>query len=205
MVARPQNGSGSCTRLWQKSVYQFPTTAALIHALRSQSTLRRLCGFEHGGEIPSEATFSRAFEQFARSQLAARVHEHIIRTHAADKLVGHISRDSTAIEAPEKPAAKPAPKAPRPARKRGRPAKGEVRPEPEPKRLDEQLQRPLEANIAELPCYCTVGTKRNSAGHQESWVGCKSTLMSPMEMCPSAPYSAPPACTTRKPPSRLRR
>ena len=154
------------------SVYQFPTTSALIHALPGQPTLRRLCGFAHAGEVPSEATFSRAFEQFASSKLAQRVHELIVRTHAGGKLVGHLSRDATAIAVPEKPVPNP-PDEPSPPRKRGRPAKGEVRPPPPPKRLDEQLLRPLEANIAELPCFCTVGTKRNSAGYKESWIGYK--------------------------------
>ena len=36
-----------------------------------------------------------------------------------------------------------------------------------------QLTRPLEGNLAELPCFCTVGTKRNSAGYKESWIGYK--------------------------------
>lgn len=172
------NGRPPTERLWlihaftAKAVYQFPTTSALIHALRAQPTLRRLCGFTHAGEVPSEATFSRAFEQFAHSKLAQRVHEHIVLAHLKSKLVGHISRDATAIEAPEKPASKPIAQ-PRKPRKRGRPAKGEVREAPAPKRLDEQLIRPLATNIAELPCFCAVGTKRNSAGHQESWIGYK--------------------------------
>lgn len=172
------NGRPPAQRLWlihaftAKAIYQFPTTSALIHALRAQPTLRRLCGFEHAGEVPSEATFSRAFEQFALSALPQRVHELIILAHAKPKLVGHLSRDATAIEAAEKPTPKPG-KQPRKPRKRGRPAKGQVPEPPEPKRLDEQLHRPLTANIAELPCFCTVGTKRNSAGHQESWIGYK--------------------------------
>jgi len=111
-------------------------------------------------------------EQFASSKLAQRVHELIVRTHAGGKLVGHLSRDATAIAVPEKPVPKP-PDEPAPPRQRGRPAKGEVRPPPPPKRLDEQLLRPLEANLAELPCFCTVGTKRNSAGYKESWIGYK--------------------------------
>ena len=47
------------------SIYQFPTTAALIEALRSRPTLRRLCGWDRAGDIPSEPTFSRAFAAFA--------------------------------------------------------------------------------------------------------------------------------------------
>jgi hypothetical protein len=88
-------------------------------------------------------------------------------------LVGHVSRDATAIEAPERPAAKPAPAAPTTPRKRGRPKQGEVRPSALPKRLELQPARTLAENLADLPVRCDVGCKRNSKGHQESWIGYK--------------------------------
>jgi hypothetical protein len=58
-------GRPPCPRVWPahafiaKHVYQFPTTSALLEALRTRSTLRRLCGWESAGDIPSEPTFSR--------------------------------------------------------------------------------------------------------------------------------------------------
>ena len=98
--------------------------------LRSRA-ISRLCGWQRRGEVPSEATFSRAFAEFATSALPSRLHEALIQDTHADRLVGHISRDSTAIEAREKPATsdKPAPQ-PKLSRKRGRPRKGEIRPAP---------------------------------------------------------------------------
>ena len=78
-------------------------------------------------EVPSESVFSRAFAEFADTQLPQRVHEALIRETHHDRLVGHLSRDSTAIEAREKPATKEKPPPP-PKRKRGRPKKGEERP-----------------------------------------------------------------------------
>ena len=171
-------GRPPCRRLWlahafiAKSVYQFPTTGALIEALKARPTLRRLCGWETPDDVPSEATFSRAFTEFAEDHLPQRVHENMVKVYAGPKLVGHVSRDATAIEASERPAPKPAvePKVPR---KRGRPKKGEVRPPPPPKRLELQLTRPLAENLADLPTRCDVGCKRNSKGHQESWIGYK--------------------------------
>jgi hypothetical protein len=80
-----------------------PTTAMLIERLAVDKTLRRLCGWEHRGEVCSEATFSRAFAEFARSALPSRIHEALIKRTYEDRLVGHISRDATAIEAREKP------------------------------------------------------------------------------------------------------
>jgi len=171
-------GRPPCSRLWlahafiAKHIYQFPTTGALIEALKTRPTLRRLCGWESTGEIPSEPTFSRAFAEFAVDQLPQRIHENMVKVHAGPKLVGHISRDATAIEAPERPAPK-AVATPTPPRKRGRPKKGEVRPAPLPKRLEVQPTRTLVENLADLPTRCDVGCKRNSKGHQESWIGYK--------------------------------
>jgi len=86
-----------------KAVYNYPTTRVLLENLRYNATLRRLCGWERKDEIPSEATFSRAFEQFARGEFAQQVHESMIRTQVGDKLIGHVSRDATAIVGREKP------------------------------------------------------------------------------------------------------
>jgi hypothetical protein len=172
-------GRPPCARVWlahafiAKHVYQFPTTGALIEALRARPTLRRLCGWESAGDIASEPTFSRAFAAFARDQLPQRIHENMVKVHAGSKLVGHVSRDATAIEAPERPAAKPAALAPTAPAKRGRPKKGEVRPPAPPKRLEVQPARSLADNLADLPARCDVGCKRNSKGHQESWIGYK--------------------------------
>jgi len=171
-------GRPPCPRLWlahafiAKSVYPFPTTGALIEALKARPTLRRLCGWESPNEVPSEATFSRAFTEFAADQLPQRIHENMVKVHTGPKLVGHVSRDATAIEAPERPAPKPT-AALKVSRKRGRPKKGEERPGPPPKRLEMQLTRPLIENLADLPTRCDVGCKRNSKGHQESWIGYK--------------------------------
>jgi hypothetical protein len=69
----------------------------LIERLKVDKQLRRLCGWERRGELSSEATFSRAFAEFARSELPSRVHEALIKRTHEDRLVGHISRDATAM------------------------------------------------------------------------------------------------------------
>jgi len=150
-----------------KAVLGLPHTNQLIDRLIADKTLRRLCGWETRGQIPSESTFSRAFAEFAASALPARVHEALIKTTHADRLVGHISRDSTAIEARErpapKPASKPAPAAPQ--RKRGRPRKGEAPPPPkakEPRRLERQGTMTLSEMLADLPRRCDTGAKLNA-------------------------------------------
>jgi hypothetical protein len=148
----------------------------LIERVEADKTLRRLCGWSRPAEVPSESTFSRAFAEFAESELPSRVHEALIKQTHADRLVGHIARDSTAIEGHEKPgrAEKPKPSAPKPApRKRGRPRKGEE-PAAKPKtRLERQADMTLSQMLADLPRPCDVGCKRNAKGHQETWIGYK--------------------------------
>lgn len=101
---RPKKDRAAIARAFvAKAVYNLPTTRLLIEQLQSNTTLRRLCGWEYRRDIPSEATFSRAFDEFANSELPVKVHEHVIKTQLQDHLVGHISRDSTAIEGNEKP------------------------------------------------------------------------------------------------------
>src|SRR5712671_4526611 len=52
-----------------KSVYGFSLTRQLLEALASDAQLRRICGWNHGWQVPHESTFSRAFAEFALMQL----------------------------------------------------------------------------------------------------------------------------------------
>ena len=189
-LARPEEfcegfewqGSG-CPRSWRlpillafiaKAVWNFPTTRALLDRLAHDPTLRRLCGWERGADIPSESTFSRAFAEFAASELAQRIHAALIKRELGQKLVGHISRDATDIAGREKAAAKPKQEKPaKPKRKMGRPPKGAAPAAAQPTRLELQGGRTLEENLADLPQECDWGSKRDSQGRQFSWRGRK--------------------------------
>jgi len=156
-----------------KAVYNLPTTEMLLDQLKSDITLRRICGWEKKQDIPSRATFSRAFAEFAESQLAERIHAAIIDTHLGNQLIGHICRDSTAITAREKPEKKAVKAEATPPKKRGRPKKGEERIK-EPTRLEKQSAgMSLTEMKDDLPTACNVGTKRNSKGYKTSWIGYK--------------------------------
>jgi hypothetical protein len=88
--------------------------------------------------------------------------------------VGHISRDSTEIEVREKPVRSSVEAAPiKEKRKRGRPRKGEEPPPPEPARMERQANMTLARMLDDLPRDCNVGTKKNSKGYKETWVGYK--------------------------------
>ena len=157
-----------------KSVYNLPTTKALVEYVKSSPSLRRLCGWESVGEIPSESTFSRAFSAFAEGELGQNIHKSTIEEHYQDKVVGHLSRDSSAIKGREKAIKKPQKESVKaPKRKRGRPKKGEERPKPEQTKVQIQVHRSLEENVTDLPIDCDWGTKRNSKGKKETWCGYK--------------------------------
>ena len=172
LPGRPPKDRAAMARAFvAKATYDMPTTRVLLDRLDTDVVLRRICGWERKSEVPSESVFSRAFAEFADTQLPQRVHEAlIVKTHR-DRLVGHLSRDSTAIEAREKPTAKEKTPPP-PKRKRGRPKKGEQRPKVL-KRLDRQATMTLPAMLDELPTACDVGMKKDSKGYKSTWVGYK--------------------------------
>ena len=171
-LGRPKESRAALARAFiAKAVYNMTTTRALIERLQTDKSLRRICGWERKNQIPDESTFSRAFTEFANSELPQRVHNVLIQKAYENGVVGHTSRDSTPIEAREKPVKKE--KKEKQPQKRGRPKNGEERPSQEPKRLDKQLNMSQEERLDDLPKFCDVGAKTNSKGHMEWWVGYK--------------------------------
>lgn len=85
-----------------KAVLGFEKTRELIDRLSVDTRLKRICGFSLHKELPSESTFSRAFAEFAESKLAAKVHQILIQQNLGENVIGHVSRDSTAIHARER-------------------------------------------------------------------------------------------------------
>lgn len=159
------------------AVFNLDTTRALLDRLEADITLRRICGWTKRNDVPDESTFSRAFQEFSQSQLPQRVHEALILQTHKDRLVGHIARDSTAIEAREKPVATaPTVETAATPKKRGRPKKGEEKKPTEPTRIQKQLNQSLPEMLSDLPKECSVGTKKNSKGYKESWTGYKAHI-----------------------------
>jgi hypothetical protein len=157
-----------------KAVYQLTSTRALIERLHSDEQLRRLCGWRHAAEIPHESTFSRAFAEFARTELVQSVHEALICETQRDRLVGHIVRDSTAIEARERfaeaPPEPPTPKYRAWGRKKSKARNAPRRPKT---RIERQREMKLADMLAELPRNCSLGVKTSSDGNQKYWRGYK--------------------------------
>lgn len=105
--APPKDRTALARAFVAKAAYNLQTTKALIDRLRVDEVLRRLCGWEMRRRIPSESTFSRAFAEFAATRLLDAAHGILVQQYMGDDLVFHVSTDSTAIEARERPASKP--------------------------------------------------------------------------------------------------
>ena len=156
-----------------KAVYNHPTTRATREALRNSSVFPSDLWFCRCRRYPcKKSPFLRAFAEFAEQGLGDRVHEALVESCVTPQLVGHISRDATAIKGREKPVAKAPVEKPAP-RKKGRSRRGEVREPKAETRLERQCQQSAAEALAELPVHCDVGTKRNSQGYKESWRGYK--------------------------------
>jgi len=174
-VGRPARHRRAMARAFvAKAVFNLSATRQLLDRLSVDVSLRRLCGWESRREIPHESQFSRAFAEFAASELPQRLHEALIEATQQERLIGHISRDSTEIEAREKPVRTPVSITPaRSIRKRGRPKKGEQTAAPEATRMERQAAMTVEQMLDDLPRACNVGSKNNSKGYKETWVGYK--------------------------------
>ena len=168
-----------------KAVYNDATTVGLVQRLRSERNLCRICGWDGPAQVPSAATFCRAFAQFAADGLGDAVHAALVDRHLRPLLVGHVARDSTPIAARERAAKRAKKKAG--GRKRGRPKKGEVVEPRQSSRLPRQLKQTAEEALAELPRECDWGGKRDSKGRVHYWRGYKLHL----DVCdPGLPLNA---------------
>jgi hypothetical protein len=188
-VGRPQEDRRDiCRAFIAKSVFNIPTNVLLREYLQNDATLRRICGFQSRCAIPSESTFSRAFREFAKTNLPDHIHAALIQKYCSEQLVFHIARDSTAIEARERvdPVRKEEMKQKALAEKekkkrekngeqakRGRPKKGDIRPAASEKRLEKQRGQTLDEMLKEIPTVCDIGTKKNSQGNCIRWKGYK--------------------------------
>jgi hypothetical protein len=184
--AKPKDRRPLARAFIAKAYYNATDTKAWRERLLGDASLRKVCGWIRRAQVPSEATFSRAFAVFAETGLLDRVHDATVRHYVGECLTRNAATDSTAIAARETPASRAKPTAdeataqpiaadvPAPAkRKRGRPRKGEPAPPPVPTRLERQLTQEPEIALLELPTACNVGCKTNSQGNKAYWIGYK--------------------------------
>lgn len=171
----PKSRRGIFNAFVAKAFLKMPTTLHLVERLQSDHHLRLICGFETRRQVPSESVFSRVFAKFAETQLPQCVHSTLVTRCCIGEISGHISRDSTAVEAREKPEKKSeiTEQQVPPKKRKGRPRRGESRKVKELSRVQKQLNMKLEEMLKDLPTVCNCGSKKNSQGFTETWIGYK--------------------------------
>jgi len=155
-------------------ILQISTRPQLISRLLSDRNLRKICGFQSKKDIPSESVLSRSFSEYADEEISQKIHKAMIMEYVSPQLVGHISRDSTAIHTREKPVnTKKEVKDKKPKRKRGRPKKGEIIEPKEPTVIEKQIDKDPYKSLQELNLQAAWGCKKNSQGKRNHWKGYK--------------------------------
>lgn len=160
-----------------KAVLNLPTTRDLIDRLRADQALRQLCGWQSHRALPHESKFSRAFAEFAATQLPQQLHQAVVQTTQGQRLIGHIARDSTAIPArerfPERPAQNKKRKAKLGRPKRAKGAHARTKASERGTRIQRQRHQKLAEMMTGISTECGLGVKTSSQGHQNYWRGYK--------------------------------
>lgn len=185
------------TAFMAKAILNLPTTRDPISRLRVDEALRQYCGWTTVRALPHESKFSRAFAEFAITELPQQLHEAVIAATQHGRLIGHIARDSTAIPAREhfpetaqqkqeredrqreakreakgkKKDGKRAATTPGVARQKGRHKRAKAA--DRGTRIERQRHQKLERMLKELARQCDIGAKKNSKGHEQYWRGYK--------------------------------
>ena len=153
-----------------KHVWNFPTTKDALAEVRRAPSMRRLCGWESQSDIPSEATMSRAFGDFAADETASSLFTDFVKKVTKGRIVIHRSIDSTEIDARERAATKD--------EKSAAAELAAIRAAVDAGAADYnalalQKSRDAETNLSLLPTLCDWGCKRNSKGKTQYWRGYK--------------------------------
>ena len=181
-TGRPaRDRAGLATAFMAKAIFNLPTTRDLIARLRVDEALRQFCGWSTAEALPHESKFSRAFAEFAATELPQQLHQAVIATTQAQRLIGHIARDSTAIPVrehfPETPPQKAAQKSIRKnkqgARKGVKHTFVKAKAADRGPRLQRQRHQKLALMLKELPRQCSIGVKKDHHGHERYWRGYK--------------------------------
>ncbi|MEA4865014.1 MAG: transposase, partial [Sphaerochaeta sp.] len=183
--------------------YRQPTMKETLLLLRENGNLKDILGISR---VPSPASASRLARMVEKVIQPTVLHERLIQAYregTGNRMVGHLSIDSTIVAAREKPfvkekkAASPAPGA---ARKKGRKKKGspeekahlERKAQAEQERL-EYLSEDPKQSLSRLEMRCSLTAKQNSKGKRQWFIGYKAHLAADDHGVPVA-YAVTGAC-----------
>jgi transposase/IS5 family transposase len=153
-----------------KLFFGIDKTRSFIQRLRADPNLRLLCGFT---KVPNASTFSRVFSYLAKEDIWGTGLDRLVQEAHSNKVVYHVCRDSTMIDAREKLPAKSHKKTEKPKKKRGRPPKNAIKTPKEPTELEKQLLQDAAVSLEKINKNCALGSKKNSKGNIETTKGYK--------------------------------
>ena len=166
--------------------YRQPTMKETLLLLQENGNLRDILGISR---VPSTASASRLARMVEKVVHPEALHERLVLAYqqGMDRMVGHLSIDSTTIQAREKPFVRSKevviPVVPAVPKKRGPKQKGspeekaylEEKAETERKKV-EYLKEPFEKSLSELELRCSMTAKQNSKGKRQWFIGYKAHL-----------------------------
>ncbi|KGR89431.1 transposase [Ureibacillus massiliensis 4400831 = CIP 108448 = CCUG 49529] len=170
-------------------VERIPTMKDLIKRLVSDPLFRFDCGFLVSDVVPSEASYSRMIDVISNSEVLSQMQDVLIQTAFTEGFLcdEHIAIDATHFEARD--SAKPTEeKEPIQPKKRGRKSKEEraawlaeqaeieANQSTYEKKIEHQLNTPLEILWNDVPIEPNWGIKKNSDGKNTFWYGFKGHL-----------------------------
>src|SRR4029077_5886987 len=145
-----------------KTILKLNYTKQLVKELNNNKQLRVICGFEAYKKVPSESTFSRAFNEFANTSLPDKVHQLLIKEIYKDKIIGQTVFDSAPLEAREKPLKKSSAE----NRKKAKYNKRKAQKAGQLNRRQKQIKETdLDKMIKDLPNQCDKGKKKSADGY----------------------------------------
>lgn len=142
----------------------------LVLLLKSNTQLRTICGWDAYSKIPSESKFCRAFKEFSEINLPEKVHQALVSEMYKDRIIGHVIKDSTPIDAREAPLRKKGDAKERKKLLASQQAKDKKNGN---SRKQKQLREDLTTSLEGLPILCDHGSKKMGNGFLTFWKGYK--------------------------------
>jgi hypothetical protein len=142
----------------------------LIERLKADPNLRLLCNFT---TIPGQASFSRAYAYLANAGIVPNTHDNLTIETFKEKVVYHICRDSSAIDARETVPKKAEQKPQKAPKKRGKPVKYGGKRVFLPPDVELQLIQEPHISLEALNKQCAKGCKRSTLSSSTFWKGYK--------------------------------
>jgi len=183
------NYAAMAISVFVRYIERIPTIKDLVKRLHHDIAFKINCGFLVSDEVPSEASYSRLLTKLSESNVLDKVQEKLVLQANKE---GYIIDDTIAIDAThfeardqtppkqDKPKSEPKKRGRKPKAEREQWLKEKAEKEANlpiyEKKIEDQLDVPLDELRTEIPQTPKWGVKKNSEGKNEFWFGYKGHL-----------------------------